>query len=236
MLSTGFRRDPSSAETSNSIQPVQGGGKVGGFGGRETFEEGGYRGGGTLQKSISVEHFYNTQEGWREVAGGRHEGPEQFHRTCSFQNGRSFVPAINHLEREFYVQNRSERRISNSSDCKKIKDLSKFSLERETVPVHMSTFGLRSSPRIFTKVLKPLLVYLRALGVRLLVYLDDILIMAATPEPCLEHTQLTWQLLTDLGFLGNLKKSVLNPKQQTEYLGFLVNSIEMKLFLMEENC
>ena len=43
--------------------------------------------------------------------------------------------------------------------------------------------------------------------------------MAATPELCLEHTQLTWQLLTDLGFLGNLKKSVLTPKQQAEYLG-----------------
>ena len=95
-------------------------------------------------------------------------------------------------------------------------------------------FGLRSSPRIFTKVLKPLLVYLRALGIRLLVYLDDILIMAATPELCLEHTQLTWQLLTNLGFLGNLKKSVLTPKQQAEYLGFIVNSIEMKLFLTEE--
>ena len=95
-------------------------------------------------------------------------------------------------------------------------------------------FGLRSSPRIFTKVLKPLLVYLRALGVRLLVYLDNILIMTATPELCLEHTQLTWQLLTDLGFLGNLKKSVLTPKQQAEYLGFIVNSIEMKLFLTEE--
>ena len=95
-------------------------------------------------------------------------------------------------------------------------------------------FGLRSSPRIFTKVLKPLLVYLKALGVRLLVYLDNILIMAATPELCLEHTQLARQLLTDLGFLGNLKKSVLNPKQQKEYLGFLVNSIEMNLFLMEQ--
>ena len=95
-------------------------------------------------------------------------------------------------------------------------------------------FGLRSSPRIFTKVLKPLLVYLRALGVRLLVYLDNILIMAGTPELCLEHTQLTWQLLTDLGFLGTLKKSVLTPKQQAEYLRFIVNSIEMKLFLMEE--
>ena len=95
-------------------------------------------------------------------------------------------------------------------------------------------FGLRSSPRIFTKVVKPLVVYFRALGVRLLVYLDDILIMAATPELCLEHTQLTWQLLTDLGFLGNLKKSVLTPKQQAEYLGFLVNSIKMKLLLTEE--
>ena len=58
--------------------------------------------------------------------------------------------------------------------------------------------------------------------------------MAATPELCLEHMQLTWQLLTDLGFLRNLKKSVLTPKQQAEYLGFIVNSIEMKLFLMEE--
>ena len=55
-------------------------------------------------------------------------------------------------------------------------------------------------------------------------------IMAATPELCLEHTQLTWQLLTDLGFLGNLTKSVLTPTQQTEYLGFLVNFIEMTLF------
>ena len=46
---------------------------------------------------------------------------------------------------------------------------------------HVYPFSLRSSSRIFTKVLKPLLVYLRALGVHLLVYLDDILIMAATP-------------------------------------------------------
>ena len=105
-LSTGFRRDPSSAETSNSIQLVQGGRQVAGFGGRETSEEEGYRGGETLQKSISIEHFYNTQEGWREEAGGRHKRPEQFHRTCSFQNGRSFTPAISPLERGFYVQNR----------------------------------------------------------------------------------------------------------------------------------
>ena len=45
------------------------------------------------------------------------------------------------------MQNRSARRISNHSNCKKIKDLSKVSLERETVPVHMSTFW----PQILSK-------------------------------------------------------------------------------------
>ena len=144
---TGFFRDSSSAETSNSIQPVQRGGEVGGFGGVETSEEGDYRGSGTLQKSISVKHFHNTQEGWREKSSGRHEGPEQFHRTSSFPNGRSFVPAINPLEGGFYVQDRPTRHISNHSDCERIKDLSQVSLERETVPVHMSTFW----PQILSK-------------------------------------------------------------------------------------
>ena len=132
------------------------------------------------------------------------------------------------------MQDRLKRRVSNHSDCKKIKDLPKVSLERETVPVHMSTFRPQILSKNFHKGSETLLVYLRVLGFRLLVCLDDILIMAATPELCLEHTQLTWQLLTDLGFLGNLKKSVLTPKQQAEYLGFIVNSMEMKLFLTEE--
>ena len=61
-----FFGDPSSAKTSNSIQPFQRGGEVGGFGGGETSEEGGYRGGRTLRKSVSVKHFHDTQKGWRE--------------------------------------------------------------------------------------------------------------------------------------------------------------------------
>ena len=40
----------------------------------------------------------------------------------------------------FYVQERPSRCILNHSNCEQIKDLSKVSLERETVPVDMSTF------------------------------------------------------------------------------------------------
>ena len=146
-LSTGFFRDSSSAKTANSIQPFRRGGEVGGFGGAETSEEEGYRGGRTLRKSVSVKHFHDTQEGWREKAGGRHEGLEQFHRTSSFQNGGSVTLAITPPEGGFYVQDRLERCISNNSNCKKIKDLPKVSLERETLPVHMSTFR----PQILSK-------------------------------------------------------------------------------------
>ena len=94
-------------------------------------------------------------------------------------------------------------------------------------------FGLASSPRIFTKCLKPLLVYLQALGVCLLVYLDDFLIMAHTREQCLEQAQLIVGLLEKLGYLINREKSVLEPTQRLEYLGFLIDTVEMKFFLPE---
>ena len=48
------------------------------------------------------------------------------------------LPSIS--RRGSYLQDRLKRCISNHSDCKKIKDLSKVSLERKTIPVHMSTF------------------------------------------------------------------------------------------------
>ena len=100
-----------------------------------------------MRKSVSVKHFHDTQEEWREKAGGRHEGLEQFHRTSSFQNGGSVTLAITPPEGGFYVQDRLKRCISNNSNCKKIKDLPKVSLERETLPVHMSTFR----PQILAK-------------------------------------------------------------------------------------
>ena len=81
-------------------------------------------------------------------------------------------------------------------------------------------FGLASSPRIFTKCLKPLLVYLRALGVHLLVYLDDFLIMAPTKEQRLEQAQLIIGLLEKLGYLINQEKSVLEPTQRLNTSGF----------------
>ncbi|KAL1914109.1 uncharacterized protein VTP21DRAFT_1109, partial [Calcarisporiella thermophila] len=51
-------------------------------------------------------------------------------------------------------------------------------------------FGLTSSPRIFTKVLRPVLTVCRNAGIRVAAYLDDLLIAASSIEESKMHTQM----------------------------------------------
>lgn len=90
-------------------------------------------------------------------------------------------------------------------------------------------FGLSSAPRIFTKVLKPVVGFLRSKGLRCIVYLDDILIIASSREESLLHTQWAIDLLHDLGFQISWDKSQLSPSQQAEFLGFLIDSLSMSI-------
>ena len=92
-------------------------------------------------------------------------------------------------------------------------------------------FGLGPAPRLFTKLLKPFVALLRRLGLRLIIYLDDIIVFNQTQEDIVRDRDSTLWLLQHLGFVINWKKSVLHPAQSMEYLGFVISSIEMKLFL-----
>ena len=95
-------------------------------------------------------------------------------------------------------------------------------------------FGLSSSGRIFTKAMRPVIVFLRAMGIRLLIFLDHILIMTSSHKLAMQHTDLVIQVLTSLGFVINFPKSILIPSKMLPYLGFEVNSDLMKLFLPRE--
>ena len=95
-------------------------------------------------------------------------------------------------------------------------------------------FGLASEPLVFTKILRPVVALLRKQGVRLIIYLDDILIMAESVEFPKTHANLAVSLLVSLGFMINHKKTVLTPSQQLEFLGFTVNSVTMTLSLTHD--
>ena len=43
-------------------------------------------------------------------------------------------------------------------------------------------FGLSCAPRVFTKVMKPVVAFLRERGIKLIIYLDDLLIIYSCPE------------------------------------------------------
>ena len=93
-------------------------------------------------------------------------------------------------------------------------------------------FGLSSSGRIFTKAMKPVITFLRAMGIRLLIFLDEILITSL--QIIMQHTDLAIQVLTSLGFVINFPKSHSFKGVDILYLGFEVNSDLMKLFLPRE--
>ena len=94
-------------------------------------------------------------------------------------------------------------------------------------------FGLGPAPRLFTKLLKPVAL-LRRLGLRLIIYLDNIIVFNQTQEGIVRDRDSTLWLLQHLGSTG--KKSGLHPAQSMEYLGFVISSIEIKLFLPPGKC
>ena len=74
--------------------------------------------------------------------------------------------------------------------------------------------------RIFTKMVRPLLGYLRQEGYLLVIFVDDSYLQGNTESECLENFEVTVNLLIKLGFKIHEQKSILKPTQKLEFLGF----------------
>ena len=55
-------------------------------------------------------------------------------------------------------------------------------------------------------------------------HLDDFLTYGRTKTDCLQKAKKVMALLQELGFTINIKKSILEPTQQIEFLGLILNS------------
>ena len=86
------------------------------------------------------------------------------------------------------------------------RDFLKFMFKDKCYRFNCLPFGLACVPWVFTKVLKPLAAQLRELGVRLIIYIDNILILAETPRLLRDHTMGLIYLLENLGFIIDYKK------------------------------
>ena len=88
-------------------------------------------------------------------------------------------------------------------------------------------FGLATAPYAFTKITKPVVGFLRERGVFVIIYIDDLLVLAASKSLAEEHISLARNLFERLGFILNFERSILTPSQTIEFLGFEIDSIEL---------
>ena len=81
-------------------------------------------------------------------------------------------------------------------------------------------FGLSTAPMEFTVLAKEVKLMAIHKGIRIHQYLDDWLVRARSHQTCLQHTQILVRMCQDLGWLVNLEKSELEPKQVFNFVGY----------------
>jgi len=95
-------------------------------------------------------------------------------------------------------------------------------------------FGLSPAPFFFTKAMKPVFSQLRREGMICSYYIDDSIYVGSKADILRSGSDRAKGLLTSLGFVVNEKKSSLEPSTRITHLGFIIDSVQMKLFLPEE--
>ena len=86
-------------------------------------------------------------------------------------------------------------------------------------------FGLTTAPQVFTRIMSPVSAILHRLGVRMLRYLDDWLILASTEIACIQSRDRLLTVCKELGIQVNFKRSSLVPTQSLVYLGMKIQSL-----------
>ena len=100
----------------------------------------------------------------------------------------------------------------------------RFVVNKKVYQFRCLPFGLATSPREFTKLLRPVVQLLRLQGVKLHVYLDDWLVRGSSVSQVEEHSQVVIRLLQHLGWVINFPKSDLVPSQHFEFIGMKFNT------------
>ena len=94
--------------------------------------------------------------------------------------------------------------------------------------------GLSSTPRCFTKLLKPVYSTLRQYGHINVGYIDNSYLQGSDTKECLLNISDTQTLFKRFGFVINVEKSCFILAQQITFLGFVLDSVSMTIALTED--
>jgi hypothetical protein len=88
-------------------------------------------------------------------------------------------------------------------------------------------FGLSPAPKVFTSLTRFIKAKLGAKGIRIIFYINNILILGSSFNICLKNTLEAFYLLIDAGFVIHWEKSSLIPSTDFPFLGFQWNTVQV---------
>ncbi|CAB4037588.1 Hypothetical predicted protein, partial [Paramuricea clavata] len=190
-------------------------------------------GGLSTQRRLSQSSIFSTEEGWGEQACDQFERVEFTHRIPALQNGGSAPPKTTCSEQGLHDQYRSQGCLFFSTHEQTASTFPNVHLGGRTVSIHLPSLWVSTSSSIVHNAVEASSVAFASPG-----FEDDNL---SRRHNCFEPNSgrhikgqgLSLWLLQNLGFVTNCEKLVLQPSHTMEYLGFVINSLEMKLSLPE---
>jgi ribonuclease HI len=110
-----------------------------------------------------------------------------------------------------------------------------FEYHNQIYAYHSMPFGVKSAPRVFTKIMHHCLSVARQIWkIHIIQYIDDILILHQD-RTCLEASTISIaRFLEQLGWILNIEKSQVNPNRIFLYLGWEWNTQDFVVKLSEE--
>ena len=96
----------------------------------------------------------------------------------------------------------------------------RFHIQGQTYQFKALPFGLSTAPMEFTIIAKEVKLMATHTGIRIHQYQDDWLVRATSHQVCLQHTQTLLKMCQRLGWLVNVEKSELKPKQIFNFVGY----------------
>lgn len=95
-------------------------------------------------------------------------------------------------------------------------------------------FGASFSPYVFNKITKTIAAYLRSIGIQCVVYLDDFVFIFYSYVDALRGGIFIQEFFKFVGLSINQEKSIFKPAQQVEFLGFVIDSTDLKIYIPTE--
>ena len=110
----------------------------------------------------------------------------------------------------------------------------RFQFKGTTYEFRCLPFGLSLAPRVFTRILRPIVAKLRSEGIRTVIYLGDLLLIHHQKDTLSEIFLYVRRLLSSLGFLVKLERCSPEPTHRLVFLGAVLDTTYMSVALPEE--